>query len=68
MEEPLQFLTKEGVNVTNLIKEGKTRKFTCRKIAYEYAQQIRSYVYDLNCFVAHKKERIVKPFGYAVPK
>ncbi len=68
MEEPTQFLTEAGVNVTSLINQGKTEKFTCRNEAYKHARETGSYVYNLNCYVDHKKERIVKPFGYAVPK
>ena len=67
MDDNLQFLTQSGVNVTNLIKEGKTEKFTCRNQAYQHARVTGSYMYELNCYVDHKPQRIVQHYGFAVP-
>ena len=65
----IQFLTPEGVNVTKRIEEGETFKFKERKDAEVKANFIRSYVYELNYYLSNEKGlRVIKQFGYAVPK
>jgi len=65
----IQFLTPEGVNVTKRIEEGRTLKFKERKDAEAKANFIRSYVYELNYYLSNEKgQRVIKQFGYAVPK
>lgn len=64
----IQFVTAEKLNVTDRIKKGLTQKFKCRKEAQAYADQKRSYVYDLLYYVVEgSKTSQSRPFGYAVP-
>lgn len=64
----LGFETQERVDVTESIKKEKTIPFINRKEALQYANSIRSYIYDLYCYT--KKNGYIKRefYGYAVPK
>ena len=70
----LEYLTDEGINVTKRIEDGRTIKFKKRVPAEDFAHKIGSYVYDLSYYKANSKkadescERIIKTYGYAVPK
>ena len=68
MEGNIQFVTPEKLNVTERIKKGITKKFTCRTEAEDYAAKKRSYVYDLNFYTVNgNKTSSIQPFGFAVP-
>lgn len=68
MESNIQFVTAEKLNVTERINKGITQKFTCRMAAETYANQKRSYIYDLNFYTVNgTKTSQIEPFGYAVP-
>lgn len=41
-----QIFTQERVNVTKRIDDGKTKLYTCKKKALDFAKTLRSYVYD----------------------
>ncbi|WP_299153128.1 hypothetical protein [uncultured Christiangramia sp.] len=64
----IQFVNAEKLNVTERIKDGRTRKFTDRKEAEEFAFYRGCYLYDLYYYVVQgSKNSEVKPFGFAVP-
>lgn len=58
-----KYITNEGTDVTERIKEGKTKVFDTEILAYKYAQLHRRYKYPLYREIKGKRTQV----GFAVP-
>ena len=67
-EHITQFVTDTETDVTNRIEQGKTKAFTNRQEALEYARKKCSYIYDLFCYsIINGNPPRKRIYGYAVP-
>ncbi len=68
-KSPIICTTYDGENVTERIKDGRTKAFTSHSEAVIYANKIRSYVYDLYSYtIENGKHTNSEFYGWAVPK
>jgi len=59
------YQTKEGVDVTKFIEEGRTKVFDTETEAYQYARKTNSYHYPIYKEDENKKKTLA---GFGVPK